>query len=146
MRKYLLINKINPYYEIITNKIEKDIMVILQMEQWSILHNIVNYVQYDRHLRNDYDLNIKAIDQKSHKRICSKEEERQILDFDFGGTPEKIKGEYLNMYEGIQLEMISTTRFYENLDLSTIYLGRTDITEQVRLKQKRNFLYQNKDI
>ena len=32
-----------------TNKVEKDNMVILQMEQWSILSNVVNYVQYDRH-------------------------------------------------------------------------------------------------
>ena len=41
--------KINPYHEIITNKIEKDNIIISQMEQWSILSYFDNYIQYDRH-------------------------------------------------------------------------------------------------
>ena len=54
------------------------------MEQWSILSNIVNYVQYDRHPRNFNDLDIKTIDQKNQEKIYSKtkEEERHILDLD----------------------------------------------------------------
>ena len=47
---------------------------------------------------------------------------------DFCDTPEKLKGEYLNMYEGIQAEVICTTRFDENSDLHTTYLGRIDTT------------------
>ena len=66
------------------------------MEQWSILSNIVNYIQYDRHPKNFYDLVIKAVDQKSHKQICNKEEEKQVLELDFIDTPEKLKGEYLD--------------------------------------------------
>ena len=46
------------------------------MEQWSIFSNMVNYIQYDRHPKNMYNLDIKTIDQKSHKKIYSKEEER----------------------------------------------------------------------
>ena len=42
-------SKINPYHEIITNKAEKDNTIISQMEQWSILSNVANYVQYDMH-------------------------------------------------------------------------------------------------
>ena len=42
-------DKINPYHKIITNKVEKDNAIISQMEQWSILSYIINYVQYDRH-------------------------------------------------------------------------------------------------
>ena len=71
--------KINPYHEIITNKVKKDNTMTLQMEQWSILSNIVNYVQYNR---NFYDLDIKTVDQKTHKTIYGKEEERQILELD----------------------------------------------------------------
>ena len=41
--------EINPYNQIITNKVEKNNMILSQIEQWSILSNIVNYVQYDRH-------------------------------------------------------------------------------------------------
>ena len=38
---------INPYHEIITSKVEKENTMISQMEQWSILSNVVNYVQYN---------------------------------------------------------------------------------------------------
>ena len=34
------------------------------MEQWLILSNGVNYVQYDRSPKNCYGLDIKTIDQK----------------------------------------------------------------------------------
>ena len=107
------------------------------MEQWSILSNVVNYIQYDRHPKNYCKLDIRAVDQKSHKKICNKEEERQILELDFGNTPEKLK-ECLDMYEGIQSEVISTTRFDENSDLSRTYLGRIDTTK-VRIKVEERF-------
>ena len=41
--------KVNPYCQIIVNKVERDDTIISQMEQWSILSNMVNYVQYNRH-------------------------------------------------------------------------------------------------
>ena len=53
-----------------------------QMEQWSILNNIVNYVQYDRNSRDFYNLDVKAIDQKNHGKIYNilKEEDRQVIE------------------------------------------------------------------
>ena len=51
--------EINPYHEIITNKV-KDNTVISEMEQRSILSNAVDYVQYYGHPKI-YDLNIKAV-------------------------------------------------------------------------------------
>ena len=63
------------------------------MEQWSILSNVVTYVQFDGHPRNFYDLEVKTIDQKSHREIYDtfSEEDRQILDLDFGNTPVKLR-------------------------------------------------------
>ena len=40
-----------------------------QIEQWSILSNVVNYVQYDRNPKNFYVLDINTVDQKSHRKI-----------------------------------------------------------------------------
>ena len=71
------------------------------MEQWSILGNVVNYIQYNRHPKDFYNLDIKTVNQRSHKKRHNKEEERQMLELDFGDTPEKLKGEYLYIYEGI---------------------------------------------
>ena len=101
------------------NRAGRDNTILVQMEQWSILSYMVNYIQYDRHPKSFYNLDMKAIDQKSHKKIHNKEEERQMLELDFGNTLEKLKGEYLDLYEGIQSEVLSTTGFDENSDLST---------------------------
>ena len=62
-------DEVNQYHEIITNKVDKENIITSQVEQWSILSNIVNYVQYGRWPRNFYDLDIKTIDQKSHRKI-----------------------------------------------------------------------------
>ena len=40
---------VNPYKELIVNKGEKIEPILTQMEQWSILSNTLNYIQYDRH-------------------------------------------------------------------------------------------------
>ena len=69
-----------------------------------------------------------------------------MLDLDSGNTPEKSKGEYLDMYEGIQSQVISTSSFDENSDLSTAYLGRIDITRASMIKVQENFPYQNRGI
>ena len=39
----------NPYKELIVNDAEKIEPLMTQMEQWSILSNILNYMQYDGH-------------------------------------------------------------------------------------------------
>ena len=109
------------------------------MEQWSILGNIVNYVQYDRYPKNFHNLNIKAVDQKWYKKRYNREEERQMLELDFGDMSEKLKGEYLDMYEGIQSGILSTTRFDETSDLSTTYLGRVDITRTSKIQMEEGF-------
>ena len=50
-----------------------------------------------------------------------------------------LREEYLDMYDGIQLEVVSTTRFDENLDLSTTYLGRSDRAKSDKLKAEESF-------
>ena len=42
----------NPYKELIVNNAEKIEPLLAQMEQWSILSNMLNYIQYDKHLKN----------------------------------------------------------------------------------------------
>ena len=84
--------EINPYHECIVNKAERENTILSQMEQWSVLCNVINYIQYDRHARNVYELYIKTINQKGHRKIYNKEEERQVLELDFSNMPEKLKG------------------------------------------------------
>ena len=46
--------EINPYHNIIINNIDRENVFTSQMEQWSILSNIVNYVHYDRNPKEFY--------------------------------------------------------------------------------------------
>ena len=41
----------------------------------------------------------------------------------FGGSHEKLRSDYLDVYEAVYAEVISTDRFDEDKDLSTTYLG-----------------------
>ena len=60
------------------------------MEQWSILSNVANYVQYDRSPWNFYNLDVKALDQKNHREIYDRlKEDRQVIEIDFCDTPEE---------------------------------------------------------
>ena len=40
--------EINPYQELIVNNAEKIEPLMTKMEQWSILSNVLNYVQHSR--------------------------------------------------------------------------------------------------
>ena len=43
------------------------------------------------------------------------------------------------MYDGIQLEIVNTSRFNENSDLSTTYFGRSDKASMNKLKVEESF-------
>ena len=92
-------------------------------------------------LRIFYNSDVMAIDQKNHRKIYDtiKDEDRQIKELYFGKNPFTLKGEYLDMYDGIQSEVLSTTRFDENSDFSMTYLGKIDMTMASKIKAKEKF-------
>ena len=47
---------------------------------------------------------------------------------------EKLKEEYLDVYEGIQSEILSTTMFGENSDVRKTYLGRVNTAKTSKIK------------
>ena len=51
----------NPYRELIVNNAEKIEPLMTQMEQWSILSIIFNYIQHDRHHTMSHNLSIRAV-------------------------------------------------------------------------------------
>ena len=62
-----------------------------------------------------------------------------MLELDFGCTPDSLKQEYLDVYEGIQSEILSTTRFDENSDLSTTYLRKADRSKNNKIRAEDSF-------
>ena len=122
----------NPYKELIVNNAEKIEPLLAQMEQWSILSNTLNYIQYDRHPKNYHNLGISTVNK--YKNHSDAKEERDMIELDFDLTPNILKEEYLDIYEGIQSEIVNTMRFDENSDLSTTYLGKSDRSKNDKLK------------
>ena len=82
-------------------------------------------------------LDIKAVNKYKHKPDT--EGVKEYRELDFGSTPLKLCEEYLDVYEGIQSEIVSATRFYENSDLSTMYLGRVDEGSNSTLRAEELF-------
>ena len=119
----------NPYQELIINNAERVDLLMTQMEQWSILSNILNYVQHDKYYISNHTLDIKMVNNHKDKLGNGKEEESIKLDFD--DIPLKPYKEYLDMYDGVQTETVNTSRFNENSDLSTTYLDRSDKTRKI---------------
>ena len=62
-----------------------------------------------------------------------------MLDLDFGQMSDILKEEYLDVYKGIQSEILSTTRFNENSDLTTTYLGKADKYKNSKIKAEESF-------
>ena len=60
------------------------------MEQWSILSNMLNYIQYNRYLNNNYSLGISAVNK--YKSQSDAKEDRDMMELDFGPTPKILKG------------------------------------------------------
>ena len=57
----------------------------------------------------------------------------------FGGSYDKLKTEYLDVYKGVYAEIISSDRFGEDTDLSTTYLGQIDMARDMEVKAEENF-------
>ena len=127
----------NPYKKLIVNNAEKLEPLMTQMEQWSILNNILNYIQYDKHPKNYHNLSLNAVNKYKNSSDIGKE--RDVMELDLGVMPKILREEYLDVYKGIQSEVVSTTRYAENSDLSTTYLGRSDRVKSDKLKAEESF-------
>ena len=87
----------NPYKELIVNNMEMIEPLMIQMEQLSILSNILNYVQQSRFNSMKHMLDVKAVNKYKSKPNTDKE----FKELDFGTTPQKLQEEYMDIYDGI---------------------------------------------
>ena len=114
---------------------EKIEPLMTQMEQLSILSNVLNYMQHSRLHSMNHTLDVKAVNKYKHKPNM---DNREFKELDFGTMPQKLQEEYMDIYEGIHSDIVSSNRFDKNSDLSTTYLGRVDKRNQ-QLKAEESF-------
>ena len=65
--------KINPYRELIVNNTERTKPLMIQMEQWSILSNVLNYIQHSKFNSMNHTLNIKTMNRYKVKLDMERE-------------------------------------------------------------------------
>ena len=66
--------------------------------------------------------------------------ERGYKELDFGPIPQKLQEEYLDIYDGIQSDIVSSSRFDKKSDISMTYLGMIGNMEgQDKLKAEESF-------
>ena len=78
----------NPYQELIVNNAEKIEPLMTQMEQWSIMSNVINYVQHSRFHSMNHTLDIKAVNKYKHKPST---DDREFKELDFGIMPQNYR-------------------------------------------------------
>ena len=93
-------------------------------------------MQHSKFNSMDHSLNVKPVNRYKVKP----NEERELREVNFGTNSQNLETEYLDMYEGIQSDIVSSSRFDENSDISTTYLGKIGQEEsQNKLKAEESF-------
>ena len=118
----------NPYRELIVNNAGKIENMISQMEQWSILSSVINYVQYSQNPKNFHAMSIKPIN-KSKINVGRKrgKKDRFTSEVSLIDTSDRLTEEYFDRYEEVKSKILNKTRFDENSDLSMTYLNKTNM-------------------
>ena len=95
----------NLYQDLMVSNEEKIGPLMTHMEQRSILSNVLNYVQHSRLHSMNHTLDIKAVDKYKYRPNTDNGEFKEL---DFGTTPQKLQEEYMDIYEGIHSEIVSS--------------------------------------
>ena len=74
-----------------------------QMKEWLILSDHVKHVTSDGS-EIFHKLNIDQMNHRHERDLYKELQEKELMsaDVNFGGSPEKLKAEYLDVYEGVQ--------------------------------------------
>ena len=105
----------NPYKELIINNACKVESELTQMGQWSILSNVINYVQYSRNPKNFHSMKIRPVKfNKVVKDTKGRNINDSLLEVNLVDSSDRSREEYLDRYEGVKLEIVDTSRFDES--------------------------------
>ena len=73
------------------------------------------------------------------KNTKSRNTNESLLEANLVDNLDRSKEEYLKRYEGVNSEIVDITRFDENSDLSTTYLGKVNMTQDKDLIVEEKF-------
>ena len=130
----------NPYRELEVNNAGKIESMLSQIEQWSILSNVINYMKYSKNPKNFHAMLIKPIN-KNKNNVGRREGEKdrftsQVSHMD---TSHRLTEKYLDRYKGVKLEILNMTRFDKISDLGMTYLGRLNMVRDHKMVAEERF-------
>ena len=110
------------------------------MEEWSILSDHVKYIMHGES-ETFQKLTIDLMNYRQNRDLYKKLNNKEMLktSLNFGKSPEKLKVDYLDIYESVYMEVISTDRFAEDTNLSPTYLGQVDMARDTEAKAEESF-------
>ena len=110
------------------------------MEEWSILSDHVKYVMHSKS-EVFQKLSINSMNYRQNRDLYKSLNNEQTIktNLNFRNSPENFKSEYLDVYEGVHMEVISTDEFDEDTDKGTTYLEQVDMTRNTEVKAEENF-------
>ena len=128
------------YRELIVNNASKVENTLSKMEQWSILSNVIIYVQYSKAPKNFHDVIIKPVnnDSRINKKTKNKNIYESSLRVDLASILDN-QGKNIYRYEGVTSGILNTTIFDENSDLSMTYLGKSHMIREDKLMIEEKF-------
>ena len=91
------------------------------MKEWSILSDHVKFIKSDGS-ETFNNLSIDLLNYRQDIDLYRELQEKELLntDVNFGGSPDKLKAENLDVYKGVYTEIVSSDRFDEDTDLCTM--------------------------
>ena len=129
----------NTYQKAILAEVSKE-KEPAHLEEWSILSDHVKYIMHDES-QAFHKLNIDTLNYRQNKDLYKELKEKEVLDasVNFGESSIKLEANYLDVYEGVYAEVISTNRFDEDTDISTTYLGQVNMTRDTESRAEESF-------
>ena len=130
----------NPYRDLIVNNGGKIERMLSKMEQWSILSNVINYVQYSKNPKGFHAMSIKPTS-KNKINVGKKDGEKgrftsQVSLIDIS---DRLTEDYLDRYEGVRSQILNMTRFNKKSDLSMLYLGTSNMVRGHKMVEEERF-------
>ena len=102
-----------------------------------------DHVKYVTHSKSEtfQKLSINSMNYRQNRDLYKSLSNEQTIktSLNFGNSPGNLTSEYLDVYEGVYAEVISTDKFDEDTDISTTYLGQVDMARNTEVKAKENF-------
>ena len=91
----------NPYQMVILNKVYNDDIKTEQLIHWSILGDLIKYIDGSLHMAPS--LTEKPLDYRQHKRLYHNLKTNKGLTVDIEFEGDKLKEEYFDRYDGIYM-------------------------------------------